>query len=351
MVFGPNAAGKTSLLEAIYMLATGRSFRTHRASEAIRYETDQLDLAGDLETTKGDSLHFRVSRHRSGRLRATANDERVDAVSELAAWLPLQLMSPQSATLPVGNPEQRRGFVDAGLFYTNPHFRHDWNQYRHYLRQRNSALKQPVLSDDLAVWEQGMAQAGCRVSRLRTQYAADLEPLFRRYGHDLLREQSAKVEFVQGWPKADSLLDVLVAGRAQDHRLGYSRQGPHRADLALTIKGRPARELLSGGQAKLMACALQLAQAHLLWERYQRQSIFLIDDLAAELDEEHFERVLGALCALEAQAILTALDSVVARRIEAIVEKIHSNISVGIFHIAEGQLSIWPAPEKRAGDA
>lgn len=339
-IFGPNSSGKTSLLEALYMLSTSRSFRTHKMGSVIRHNQPQLEISGQLQTEKGHLIELGVKRHCSGKLRATVDGRLVATTSELAAQLPLQLISPYSASLLMGSPESRRSFLDSGLFYTDPSFQQGWSRYQRCLKQRNAALKLPVLGDDFPVWEQEMAQAGERVSMAREQYVCELWPFFCKYNQHLLGDMPLRWELFKGWQESVSLTEALAKNRDSDRRSGYSRQGPHKSDLTIFLGGAQAKEVLSGGQAKLMTCAMRLAQAELLKDKTDRCSIFLIDDLASELDGEHLGRVLSVLQQLEAQLILTALDQSVVDKIKSAGTGSRQNAEVQVFEIKDGHLLV-----------
>lgn len=320
------------------MLGTGRSFRTWRPGLVIKHDENFLSIHGRLKTDQGFMADLVAKRTLQGALVATIDGKNIQAVSELAIWLPFQLIAPTSSSLLVLGPTARRSFLDAGLFYLEVDFPRLWNKYRRYLKQRNAALRRSIRLTDLSSWEEGMAWVGEQVSQRRERYAAKLLPVLQEYGRLLLGNRLVQIQVMRGWSKKATLLETLHKNRAPDGLAGYTKYGPHRFDLNILINNNKAKDILSGGQMKLLACALKLAQASVLYEATGRHNIFLIDDLMSELDSEHFQLILSILSRLHSQCIFTALNQKSADVIASTISLLQGSPTPKMFHMEHGRL-------------
>jgi DNA replication and repair protein RecF len=300
--FGPNGTGKTSLLEAVFFLGRGRSFRTRQARTLIRHGDDELAVSGEVEEDTGTR---RIgAAFRDGRL-----ERRLDAApasgSEIARILPVQTIGPDSHRLIEGAPSERRRFLDWGVFHVEHSYLEAWQRYRRLLGQRNAALvRTSDAASELRVWTDALAEAGEEVDRLRKAYVERLAPSVKAHAEALVGG-AVIVEYRPGWRDGLTLLGALDAATARDRSLGHTEPGPHRADLALRVDGRKVQDEASRGQQKLVAAALVLAQVELLSGGDSGRSVLLVDDPAAELDSAAFRRLLERLGSVQSQLLFT----------------------------------------------
>lgn len=307
---GDNGAGKTSILEAVHILATARSFRHTQVRPVINQQSESLLVASRWADEKGLRHQCGVQRWKDGRLRVRHNGEPVGTVAELAALFPVQVLDAESFSLIEGAPARRRQLLDWGVFHVEHRFFPVWLDSQRALRQRNALLKRGRIDTSAwDLWTRAYAKPGEQVHALRAAYFERLAPRFfsalQALGPDLAG--SIGIELYSGWAAGQGLEESLAADQEIDQRRGHTRSGPHRADLKITWHGRPAQEALSRGQIKVVAAALKLAQGGLLLESTGRQCIYLIDDLAAELDAPHRQRLAAELSRLGAQVFVTAL--------------------------------------------
>jgi DNA replication and repair protein RecF len=330
LIFGPNASGKTSLLEAIYLLSNGRSFRTTNIRSVIQQETETLQVFGKIKQEQTNSLiHLGIERGSSG-TQIRINQNSVTQASRLAAYLPVQIINPESHRLLDQGPTQRRKFLDWGLFHVEPVFHLTWQHYNRLLKQRNAALRHKKFSKDITAWDQFLLDYAEKLTTLRRQYVSELKPLIQNYSKHLL-QTSVTVEYRKGWNKELSLSEALTKSFQQDCQQGFTRFGPHRADLRLLEDGTPVQDKFSRGQQKLLVCALRLAQIRHLKNRSERSSIMLVDDLAAELDVHHRMRLLELLAETGAQLFVTVT--------EADLIDTKAWLSKKMFHVEHGEVA------------
>ena len=307
LITGENAAGKTSLLEAIHVLGRLRSFRTQRHEHLIREGCEAFQLVGRLEEG-GRSLPVGLRRGRKT-LEIRLNGAPVRRVSDLASHFPLVVMTADLHRVLEEGPKYRRQALDWGLFHVEPEFHATWRQYAQALKQRNAALRQRAREAQVRTWDTPLLEAGSRIHTMRCTYIKALEPLFARQAEQILGLEPLALRYAPGWAQRLTYPEALAEALARDREQGQTRVGPHRADLQFLHGEQDVRDRLSRGQQKQLLTALLLAQAELLHQRRQRTCQFLVDDLPAELDAEHQARVLSRLRELEAQVFITAIDA------------------------------------------
>ena len=308
--FGANGAGKTAILEAVHLLARGRSFRGPQPADLIRRGQSGATVHAVVDDEHRGQQSLGVSRARAGRAELRINGQPGRRLSQAAELLPLQVMVPSLSDLVFGAPSERRQWLDWGLFHVEHNYLRTLRDYLHAVRQRNAALKAAAAGGlglaELEAWTAEMARTGEAVSQSREAYLRDLAPEVTDVLQELAPEVELDLSYRRGWPAGQTLRKVLGESVPREVKLGASQSGPHRADVDLRASGSPAGASLSRGQGKSVASALMLAQARLLRRTARRSSVFLIDDIGAELDLPHAERFFRLLGGLGAQILATS---------------------------------------------
>ncbi|MGX2947676.1 DNA replication/repair protein RecF [Frederiksenia canicola] len=303
---GENGSGKTSLLEAIFYLGHGRSFKSHISNRIIHYDQDQFTLFGKVEEAKHEwSVGIQKSRHGDTILKINGEDGK--KISDLAHLLPMQVITPEGLTLLNGGPTYRRAFLDWGLFHQHPEFYSHWANLKRLLKQRNSALAQVRNYAELRPWDIELTKLANIVSQLRAAYAEALRPEIEKTCQFFLPELEISVSFHQGWEKGADYAEILAQGFDRDRGVGYTMVGPQKADFRFRANGLPVEDVLSRGQLKLLMCALRLAQGEYLMAQKQRKCLFLIDDFASELDPTKRALLAHRLRQSGSQVFVTAI--------------------------------------------
>jgi DNA replication and repair protein RecF len=307
---GPNGAGKTAIIETVHLLARGRSFRSGSIGAVICHGSGSLTVRARLNDEHRGEIRATVVRHRNDRSELHLNGRIERRLSEIARLMPLQLLLPDASSLVFGAPQERRRFLDWGAFHVKPRYLAQLRDYQRVLQQRNVLLRAPSdrtsgLAQQLQAWTDQLSVLGREVDTARQEYLALLLPAASSTLRALASELALTFSYQSGWRDGATLEDCLREGGARDVRFGVTHCGPHRADLHLTVGGQPAAAVLSRGQAKVVASALRLAQAELTNQIGGRRSLFLIDDVGAEMDAPHNERFFGALEAMDCQVFAT----------------------------------------------
>jgi len=306
VITGENASGKTSLLEAIFFLGRGRSFRTARSDRLIRQGCHELVLAGRLHGP-GRSQAIGVKFSGEG-LEARAGGERMASLAELAGVMPVQAIDPEVHRLIEEGPQYRRRYLDWGVFHVEPSFVEHWRRYQRALRQRNAALRAGQEPGAIRAWDQELVESGETVAAYRQRYAQLLGPHVAAVGRRLLGTP-VELNLQRGWSGEAALARALSVAWPRDLERAMTQVGPHRADLTIRVGGEMARDRISRGQQKLTAAALLLGQLRCDAEQGSGVAALLVDDPSAELDSASLDRLLAEVLDLPAQLFITALDA------------------------------------------
>lgn len=307
LIYGSNGAGKTSILEAIYLAGRGRSFRHHDSGPIIRFNqsSSRILIRTRNDSTDSESILGVDRGHKHFRYRFNGAD--LSKRSELLRALPIQLITPHSHLLLEGGPDTRRRFLDHGLFHVEPDF-HAWQSaYNRALKQRNAGLK----SDSRVAhsWNHLLEEYADKMDCSRKAY---LDKLASHTRHILTQFESSIdfcLEYRRGWPESQGLGRFLTERLDSDSRVGYTMYGPHRADILITQNRIPVSKTLSRGQQKILATALLLAQVKLLDVVAGIRPVILIDDLSAELDYSNRSRLAEIITESPYQCFVTAVDA------------------------------------------
>lgn len=326
-LFGDNGSGKTSILESIYCLGRGKSFRTHKSTKLIQEGSDSFTVVGKAvqhgrETTIGMKRSLQGSQIR-------ISGKSIKTTTELTEWLPIALLEPGLHRLIEEGPDYRRKFLDWGVFHVEPGFGITWKNYRRALEQRNAALRDRWAQKTITQWDRELGQAAIELDQARRRYTRSLLKAIRNieYVYDALPE----VDFTYhcGWKEGVHYPDYLSAQYESDRERGFTQFGPHRADLKIRIGGVEAKDVLSRGQQKLLVATLILAQCQQLSQQ-DTSTVILVDDLPAELDPDKRQALMQALSKTGAQVFVTGTEM-------SLFEGADFTDS-GVFHVEHGQV-------------
>jgi len=304
--YGNNGSGKTSVLEAIYYLSLGRSFRTSVNSRIIQEEQDNLWIVGDLKTPT-EQIKIGIHRHINGQRDIRLAGQRATKIALLAQALPLQLINQQQTAL-LSSPKTRREYLNWGLFHVEQSFFPSWQAYQLALKQRNAGLRQGMTQDQLKPWDNQLIKEALALDAMRSDYIKQLNEVFMPLWQTLIGSASPlQLNYYRGWSANKTLAQALAQNFDSDRRLGYTQSGIHRADMLLFVGKSPAKDKLSQGQQKILIYTLKLAQGKLLHAHTHKNCVYLIDDLPAELDSDKRANIAAVLNGLQAQVFLTGV--------------------------------------------
>jgi DNA replication and repair protein RecF len=313
-VFGDNGAGKTNLLEAVAVLGNLVSFRPGPPTSWVQRGESAFNLAG-IVSREGTEVDVRQTA-RAGRVltRTLFRGSRRLGAAEYLALFPVAVLSSHDRQLVWGPPEERRRFLDRVSFFLQPATLAVVQRYRRALRQRNALLTSGGAEAALDAFEHDLSLLGARLVELRRGAIAALEDALAQELSTLgwgLSRPNLRYHSPEGLALADGaggatrLRAELLRRRREDRVRGHTSVGPHRHDLAISVAGAPAREVLSAGQGKLLATACKLAAVTVAEQARGRVPMVVFDDVDAELDARVLERILARLAAA-GQAMLSS---------------------------------------------
>jgi DNA replication and repair protein RecF len=310
LITGDNGSGKTSILEAIYLLGRGRSFRTRHTEQLVRHGEPKLLVFGrltpscalpDLEIGHAVGVAY----HRKDGIEARIDGGTATSLAQLSAMFPVQVIDPGIHRLVEEGPVHRRRWLDWAVFHVEPDFVSHWQSYSRALRQRNAALKSDA---DPTLWDGELVRLGEMLTRSRVRLIEALQPYWQRALEDL-NAVGASMSFFQGWSREQTLGAALTAHLATDRERGSTLYGPHRFDVVLRLDAHPVRDVVSRGQQKLLGAAMALTMSRYIADATGDSPALLLDDPAAELDRFHTESLLSAVGKLGGQLVVTSLRS------------------------------------------
>lgn len=338
LFFGENGSGKTSVLEALYVLGMGRSFRSHKHKSLINQGSSEFTVFSSV-TLKDGNIPLGISRNLSGESTIRAGGENLSSIADLTGYLPLQLINADTFLLLEGGPTERRQFLDWLVFHVEPKFFPAWKRQQSCLRHRNSLLRRDRMdAQELAVWDRELVQLTEKLDVYRESAFNHFLSAFKSLINEFVQLDDLSLVYYPGWNKDKGYAEALTASLDRDLTYGQTHLGSHRADLKLTINGLTAADILSRGQEKLLVCAMKLAQGLVFQRLTGRSAIYLVDDLPAELDDKHRRRLAHWLDQLQTQVFITGITEVDLR----VLWNDKDDKQIKVFHVEQGKVSECP---------
>lgn len=332
IIYGLNGSGKSSFLEALHYLGFARSFRTSKHQHVIQHGQERFTL---FCKASNDNREYKLGlqRLRNGDVQVKLNGEKAHKGSELVKLFPVQIFTPQSSDVITGSPKLRRKFLDWGLFHVEHSFFNISNLYSKCLKQRNAVLRKGIVINaaEEEFWLAKLAEYGEQLSQLRINYLQQLEPYIQQNLTKFLPEFCFKISYHRGWENELSLFDSLQKNRERDVKSRYSTTGPHKAEFKFKVDGINAADSLSRGQLRMLMAGLQLAQTQHLNQSRNSSSIFLLDDIGAELDAGKRDVFISSLLESNAQIFVTAID-------KQQINLLSNDKIKKVFHVEHGQV-------------
>jgi DNA replication and repair protein RecF len=334
LITGVNAAGKTSLLEAIYYLSTGNSFRAHTLEPIINRDQSSFTLAGLVKSTASGSHRIGVMRSKDKTVRKI-DSEKITSQSDITRLFPVRIIHPDSHILVSGSPSWRRKFIDWGCFYMHPQYQQLISKSTRLLKQRASILRNyhprsekiPLLQS----LDKILVPVSESIDEIRDNYLRALNQHIQSIYPLLIKDvDSFTVQYFRGWPPDADLSKRLIEETRTDIQRRRTNSGIHRCNLITSINASDAKQNASRGQQKLIALTLILAQILTHLENTDIPPILLIDDLTSELDTEHQVKLIDLLKQLNIQVIITSLTN----SLPALAPE-----ETGMFHVKHGVLN------------
>ncbi|MDN3653061.1 DNA replication/repair protein RecF [Thalassotalea ponticola] len=338
VIIGDNGSGKSSLLESIFFLGHGKSFRTAKIEQLI-----QTEQANFVVSAKDDLNHqLGVKRGRQGDIQIRINGDSKYRLSDLAKHVAVQVITPETFRLFFGGPKERRKFVDLGLFHVEHSYVNLWREFKKILVQRNACLKQRIGGQQLSYYNQLFCQQSETIAKARQHYVEQLAEELNKWLEIIMPvlADNISLHYQRGWSSSRSLSDLLNDNYERELKYGYSLFGAHKFDLQFSYNKQPVEQILSRGQQKLFLMALTIAQANLIYQSQKIAPIILIDDIGAELDKHSRTVLAEAIAQLHCQLFITAIEQ---DALDAMLPQQHN---YKMFHVKHGVVTEITQGEK-----
>lgn len=315
VICGKNGQGKTNLLEAIWMLTGGRSFRGAKDAELIREDAEYAVAEGVTEGGgRENEIRIFVGGRPGARKTRTArvNGVALGLAGNAAGTFTAVVFDPGHLNLVKGGPDGRRRFLDTALCQLYPGYVTLLRRYTRLVTQKNALLKQYFGTPDadglLDVFDEKLAESGAEVNRRRRAYLALIEPEATNTYRDISGgAETLTLRYESSCEDAADLARVLRESRRRDMAAGFCTAGPHREDISIFVDGREAKRFASQGQQRSAVLSLKLAEAAGARQITGEHPVMLLDDVLSELDET---RQAYLLCRMShRQTIVTACDA------------------------------------------
>lgn len=300
IITGLNGSGKTTVCEAIHMLGCGISFRSHKQQPLVRFGAENCAVSAQGERDQG---LFQLGVARADQQTQYKVDAQKVSRAKLAACLPVVCFHPESFLL-LTEAKERRSFFNWLMFHVEHSFLDASQRYDRALAQRNHLIKTQALTKDVRLWDTELIEQGELLHEIRQRQFALFQELWPA---ETINNIKVDIQYKPGF--AGELSEALEASIEQDRRLGYTSVGPHRADFAFKVQGRPLLDVASRGQLKSVVARLLLTKAQRIAAFEGKKGVFIADDIASELDPASLHQFIEQLHALAWQTVYTGVSS------------------------------------------
>jgi DNA replication and repair protein RecF len=312
VISGPNAVGKTNLLESIFVASTTKSFRSHDA-DLVNTEEEFFRVVAQFDK---DLVELSLSHQGGSQAKRLKLNGKKQSLHSLLGRNPVTLFEPHDMNLFDGSPDQRRRYMDTVLCQLSPGYMIALAAFKRILRQRNSLLHQAKLQqrrvseDELFVWDVQLSQPAEEVSKQRQDVITRLSPIIHGVYSEIAGSQT-QLELMYE-PSVDThserYIDVLTRNHGRDAAAGFTTSGPHRDDMRLDFKTGDITSTASRGETRTIILALKIAEMRLLQESLKLKPILLLDDVFSELDAERRKHLMELIATQQTLLTTTEVD-------------------------------------------
>ena len=309
IICGENNAGKTSLLEAIYLTSNLKSFKGVPNAELIRSSSNIFKISLNFMQNSLKNNIFVEKTLKSSKI--LYNDEKTTK-SDISLLFPCYSLVFGFNNILLNDSSYRRDFIDTGMFHVEPESRKSFNVFEKVLKQRNFLLKSKKY-DSIDLWDRQLIDANNKLSEYRESYFKYLKNHFSTIIESIKNKipeiyndiSSLELEYINGWG-SDCFDMVLKQNQSKDRSLGYTSRGTHRSDFIVTSLGKPVRESGSMSTLVLSCLIINLAKINVFHVKHGFKPVLLIDDLFFGIDDKNLRTVVKLLVHSRGNIVLTA---------------------------------------------
>ncbi len=296
LIYGDNAQGKTNIIEALFMISTGKSHRTNNVNELIKHGKNHFRVLLDFEDN-GYDQNIEIRYIKGKRKELFINGVKKDKISDMLGVIPSVLFSPESILYVKGSPGERRRIMDIVLCQVKKDYLINLQRYNRIIKNKNIVLKQMQIGrseeKQLDVWDEEASMTGFKIIKERQMLTEELESRMNgiikgisegKERISIKYKTFKEIDKIQNGHK--DLLETIINNREKEIETGSSIYGPHRDDMEILLNGKNARMFCSQGQQRSIALSLCVAVMGLMEEKLGKKTLLLLDDVMSELDEK-----------------------------------------------------------------
>ena len=306
--YGENAQGKTNIIESIFLCSMGKSFRTNKDKELIKFDKNKTLVEIDFENKDREgNINIEISDKKT----VFFNKIRLKKLSELLGNLNVVIFTPDDIDILKGGPQKRRKFLDIMISQLRPNYMHILNLYLKTLEQRNNFLRQIKKENKdeklLEIWDEKLAEYGCRIYEYREEFIKKIsEKIEKIHGEITENKENIEIEYSSDCKCKEKYLDLLKQRKKIDIIKGFTTKGVHRDDFVIYINKRSVNVYGSQGQHRTAVLSLKLSELNVIYDELGEYPILLLDDFMSELDEKRRIKLLESI--KEIQVIITCTE-------------------------------------------
>ena len=323
--YGENAQGKTNIIEAIFLCSIGKSFRTNKDKELIKFDEENCSVEISFEKSDRDG---NISINIGERKNIFVNKIKIKKLSELLGNINVVIFTPDDINILKGGPQERRKFLDVMISQLRPKYMHICSLYQKTLDERNTFLKntENYNYDLLDIYDEKLAEYGCEIYKYRNEFIEKIKNKIVNIHKNITNDkEKIEIKYTSNCEDKDEFLKLLKERRKLDFIKGYTTKGVHRDDFQILLNQLPVDVYGSQGQHRTAVLSLKLSELQVIYDEIGENPILLLDDFMSELDE--FRRTNFLENIKETQVIITC------------TEKIELNNSdVKIFNVKNGEI-------------
>ncbi len=308
--YGDNAQGKTNIIESIYLSSIGKSFRTNKDIELVKFNEKYAQVF--LEYTKTDR-EGKIKYEISDKKGIYINGIKIKKLSELLGNINIVLFTPDDINILKEGPQARRKFLDIMISQLRPNYIYNLNMYMKTLDQRNNYLKQikneNKSEEMLEIWDEHLAEYGEKVDKYRQEFIEKLKNKINKIHQGITEgKENIKIEYTSNCKEREEYIKSLKSNRKLDIIRGYTSKGVHRDDFSTYINDNPINIYGSQGQNRTAVLTLKIAELQVIFDEIGEYPILLLDDFMSELDEKRRKNFLQNI--ENTQVIITCTDKI-----------------------------------------
>ena len=310
IIYGNNAQGKTNILESIFLCSFGKSFRTSKEKEMIKFNEknsiveifyQKKDRNGKIKIEIGDKKQIYL------------NGIKIKKLSELLGNINIVIFTPDDINILKEGPANRRRFLDMMIGQLRPSYVYNLNMYLKTIEQRNNYLRQIKEENKpeemLEIWDEKLADYGEKIFNYRNEFIEKISKRINQIHNGITEnKEELKIEYISNCEKKDTYLKILKERRKLDIIKGFTTKGVHRDDFMIYINGKEVNVYGSQGQNRTVILSLKLSELNVVYEEIGEYPILLLDDFMSELDEERRKNFLNNI--KDTQVILTGTEKI-----------------------------------------